>query len=996
MRWTARWTRTSGFGLLAASLVIGATPAVADPRSDVVPPQEPGVTLRVFDVQVGLDRLCTLKPAQTPNVDKLMPTIDWTTTEQFGFADRFVVQVTGNINVTQAGAYTFRVLSDDGSRLSVDGTVVVDHDGLHGPDPKDGTVNLSAGYHSLLIDHFERDGGQQLTLQWKPPGASGFSVVPNSALSTDAGVVRVTAPGRKDCATTGDSPGDGLPLNAVHPDFTVTNLRPSGFQPRVSAMDWLPDGRLVIATWDGKSTDTGELWVLGNVTGATSPDRVTTKRIATNLREPMGVKALDGRLYVSQKHQLTELTDTNGDDVVDQSRAVATWPYGGNFHEFAFGLLYQDGFFYLNLSVAINTGGATTNPQPAVNRGTTVKVNRSTGQVTYLAGGLRTPNGIGWGPEGGMFVTDNQGGWLPASKLVHVKQDRFFNHYTNPAGPFDANPVTAPVLWLPQNEIANSPSTPLHLTTGPYAGQMVFGDVTYGGLQRAFLEKVNGEYQGAVFRLTQGLEAGVNRISLGPDGAIYVGGIGDGGNWGQDGKLLYGLQKLTPNGGRTFDLLAVRAIAGGFELEYTQPLSAETAAGLAGRYRATQWRYAATPSYGGPKVDQESLRVASAALSADGRKVTLKLDGLKAGRVVHLRSPRPFTSSTGVPLWSTEAWYTVNNLVGSAPSPTQLLEAESAALSGGAGVNTDHTGYSGAGFVDGYGTQGATTRFAVNASAAGAHTVGLRYSNGPNPSSGTKTVSVHVNGAKVRQVALADTGNWDTWATHTESLTLRAGANTIAYRVDSGDIGHVNLDYLTVTPAQRVVLYNGGGTEQWRNADGSAPSWPVANGSMEALGGDIRSRQVFGDFRLHLEFWLPNLPSNVTGQQRANSGVYLQDRYEVQILDSYGKQPLAADDAASIYLKRAASPNAGTAPQTWQTYDITFRAARYDGSGVKTENARVTVVWNGVTVHQDFAIDGPTGGGAAEGPSTGPLRLQDHGDPGENVRFRNIWVEPLN
>ncbi|MBY8854707.1 DUF1080 domain-containing protein, partial [Saccharothrix sp. MB29] len=78
---------------------------------------------------------------------------------------------------------------------------------------------------------------------------------------------------------------------------------------------------------------------------------------------------------------------------------------------------------------------------------------------------------------------------------------------------------------------------------------------------------------------------------------------------------------------------------------------------------------------------------------------------------------------------------------------------------------------------------------------------------------------------------------------------------------------------LTVTPAQRVVLYGGGGTENWRNADGSAPSWPVANGSMEALGGDIRSRQAFGDFKLHLEFWLPNLPSNVTGQQRANSGV---------------------------------------------------------------------------------------------------------------------------
>ena len=116
--------------------------------------------------------------------------------------------------------------------------------------------------------------------------------------------------------------------------------------------------------------------------------------------------------------------------------------------------------------------------------------------MQYVAGGLRTPNGIGWGPEGDMFVTDNQGGWLPASKLVQIKQDRFFNHYTNPDGPFDDQPVTQPVLWLPQNEIANSPSTPLLLKTGPFAGQMLFGDVTYGGLQRAYLEKVNGAVPG--------------------------------------------------------------------------------------------------------------------------------------------------------------------------------------------------------------------------------------------------------------------------------------------------------------------------------------------------------------------------------------------------------------------------------------------------------------------------------------------------------------------
>ncbi|MET0135045.1 MAG: family 16 glycoside hydrolase [Kibdelosporangium sp.] len=976
-------------------MLAGGLPANADPKSDAVPPQEPGVTLRVFDLQVPLSQLCTLKPAQTPNVDKLMPVINWTTAGDFGYEDFFAAEVTGNVNITQAGSYVFRLLSDDGSRLSIDGNVVIDHDGLHGPDAKDGAVSLTAGYHALRIDHFERDGGQQLTLQWRPPGAADFGTVPNSALSTDKDVVRVTAPGRKECATGADSPGDGLPLTAVHPDYALTNLRPDGFQPRVSAMDWLPDGRLAIATWDGKSTNTGEVWLLGNVTGATSPSRVTTTRVASGLREPMGIKVVDGKMYVSQKHELTELNDLNGDGVIDQYRTVATWPYGGNFHEFAFGLLYKDGFFYLNLSVAIDLGGATTTPQPAVNRGTAVKVNRSTGQVSYIAGGLRTPNGLGWGPEDGLFVNDNQGGWLPASKMVHIKQDRFFNHYTQPAGPFDANPVTPPVLWLPQNEIANSPSTPLRLTQGTFAGQMVFGDVTYGGLQRAYLEKVNGEYQGAVFRLTQGLEAGVNRISMGPDGAIYAGGIGDDGNWGQNGKLKFGLQKLTPNGGKTFDILAMRAIAGGFELEYTQPLSSATAASLASRYTAKQWRYVSTPAYGGPKVDQENLSVSSATLSADGKKVTLKLNGLKANRVVHLRSPRPFTSSGGVSLWNTEAWYTLNSLAGVAPSAAQTLDAESAALSGGAKVNTDHTGYTGSGFVDGYGTSGATTRFAVNAATAGVHNVGLRYSNGPNPFSGAKTVSVYVNGTKVKQISVASTGDWETWATHTEALTLRAGANTIAYKYDTGDTGNINLDQLTVSPGGRISLFDGSGVGNWQKTDGSAATWPVADGSMEALGGDIRTKQSFGDFKLHAEFWLPNLPPEVTGQQRANSGIYLQDRYELQVLDSFGKATLANDDAASIYLKKAASSNASTAPRTWQTYDITFRAARFNSQGGKTENARVTVVWNGVTIHQDFAIDGPTGAGAPEGPTAGPIRLQDHGDPGENVRYRNIWVEPV-
>jgi uncharacterized protein YegP (UPF0339 family) len=1118
--------RVSSLVSVCAALVV--TGFVTAPAQAAVPPQEPGVTLRVFDVQTELDRLCTLKPGQTPNIDKLVPTIDLSGTV-FGIEDFFVSEVTGNINIATAGSYTFRLTSDDGSRMRIDDTLVINNDGLHGPTPVEATLTLSTGYHSLRIEHFERAGGQQITLEWRAPGASAFAVVPNSVLSTDAGVVRVTAPGRKECEGGADSPGDGLPLTGVHPDLTLTNLRPNGFEPQVTGMDWLPDGRLAITTWGGSDNVLGEVYLLSNVTGDTSPSRVTTQRIASGLKEPMGIKYVDGKLYVSQKTGLTELNDTNGDWVTDNYRTVATWPFGGNFHEFAFGLLYKDGFFYLNLSVAIDLGGNTTNPQPAPNRGTTIKVDKNTGAVSYIAGGLRTPHGIGWGPDGDIFVTDNQGGWLPSSKLLHIKQNRFFNHYMNPPGPFESQPVTQPVLWLPQNEIANSPSNPILLSQGPFAGQFVFGDVTYGGIQRGFVEKVNGEYQGAVFRMTQGLESGVSRMTLGPDGALYTGGIGAGGNWGQEGKLTYGLQKVSFNGNNAFDILAMRAIDGGFELEYTRPLSADTAQNVASKYRAQQWRYVPTSAYGGPKVDEQTLSVTSATVSADRKKVRIMVPGLKAGYVVHVQSPRPFTSDTGEQLWSTEAWYTLNALVGNGfqdtdyeaeaaamgggavvntdhagysgtgfvagywnqgasttftvsvptagtyqarlrysngpdPAPgaktvslyvngvkvrqislastgnwdtwaTQNedvtlaagtnsvsyrydggdsgnvnidkmtlgvspqfrdtdYEAESASLAGGAVVNIDHTGYSGAGFVAGYWNQGASTTFTVSAPTAGSYQLRLRYSNGPNPFAGNKAVSLYVNGTKVRRISLASTGNWDTWSTQTDVVTLAAGTNSVSYRYDTGDDGNVNLDKLTLAAGARIVLFNGSDLSAWEARSGGAATWPISGGSVESLGGDIRTKQKFGDFRLHVEWFEPDYPPDVTGQARGNSGVFLQERYEVQVLESYGNPP-AANEAGSIYSKRAPDTNAATPSGTWQTYEITFRAARFDAAGNKIANARVTVVWNGVTVHNDVEVDGGTGDSLPEDASPQSIRLQDHGDAGANPRFRNIWIEPL-
>ena len=184
-----------------------------------------------------------------------------------------------------------------------------------------------------------------------------------------------------------------------------------------------------------------------------------------------------------------------------------------------------------------------------------------------------------------------------------------------------------------------------------------------------------------------------------------------------------------------------------------------------------------------------------------------------------------------------------------------------------------------------------------------------------------------------------------------------------------------------VTPT-RIVLFDGSNMNNFQHSNGTPVTWPLGNGGVEVLGGDIKSKQAFGDFKLHAEFWLPLLPGDVTGQQRANSGIYLQDRYELQVLDSFGDTTPANNECGAIYEKIAPSTNAATAPQTWQTYEVTFRAARFNGSGVKTENARVTVVWNGVTVINNAEINGPTGNGAAENGRARPAAVPGPRRPG--------------
>jgi hypothetical protein len=146
------------------------------------------------------------------------------------------------------------------------------------------------------------------------------------------------------------------------------------------------------------------------------------------------------------------------------------------------------------------------------------------------------------------------------------------------------------------------------------------------------------------------------------------------------------------------------------------------------------------------------------------------------------------------------------------------------------------------------------------------------------------------------------------------------------------------------------------------------------------------------DFRLHVEFLVPPTSPILAEQERGNSGVYLQGRYEVQVLDSFGSPLADQNDAGAIYGLKDADVNAARPSGVWQSYDMEFHAARFAADGGKVANARLSMRWNGVQVHQDVEVPGPTPGGTAESPEPGPILLQDHGNP---VRYRNVWVQPL-
>jgi len=198
-------------------------------------------------------------------------------------------------------------------------------------------------------------------------------------------------------------------------------------------------------------------------------------------------------------------------------------------------------------------------------------------------------------------------------------------------------------------------------------------------------------------------------------------------------------------------------------------------------------------------------------------------------------------------------------------------------------------------------------------------------------------------------------------------------------------------------PSDAIVLFDGSEVSAWRHLDGRAVEWRIESGAVIVVAGtgDIETTRAFADVQLHIEW---RAPQQVTGggQSRGNSGVFLQKRYEIQVLDSYENRTYANGQAGSVYKQYAPLVNASRRPGEWQSYDIVFAAPRFSASGKLETSAFVTLFHNGVLVQNHVGLLGATRyRGTPEyqaHPAHEPLMLQDHGDP---VSFRNIWLREL-
>ncbi|UBM57871.1 hypothetical protein LAG90_13760 [Marinilongibacter aquaticus] len=445
----------------------------------------------------------------------------------------------------------------------------------------------------------------------------------------------------------------------------VTPPVPEGVLLEVGGLCTLPDGNL------GVTTRRGDVWIIENPTSRNPYYR----KFASGLHEVLGLAYKDGALYCAQRGELTKLVDTDGDGKADVYETVHAWPISGHYHEYSFGpKIAPDGSFFVSGNVAFGNEEWWRGEARVPTRGTIFKVFPD-GHREEWAAGMRSPAGLGM-IDGKLFYADNQGDWMGSGGIWEVKKGAFMGHpaslrwvtpdspvklteeqffaerdnrkvknaqgrYIKPENVVDETPqmlfelkekypmVQTPVVWLPHGILGISNSELIVDKAGnfgPFVGQVFIGDQGQSKIMRVFMEKVNGEYQGAAWDFRSGFQSGVMRLDWAKDGSLFVGETNRG--WGSAGDAAQGLQRLVWNGKMPFEMLAVRAMPDGFDIEFTLPIDEKSAKDLAS-YAATSFIYKHHPVYGSPPVNQKDLQIKAVKVSADKKHVRLVVDGLR-------------------------------------------------------------------------------------------------------------------------------------------------------------------------------------------------------------------------------------------------------------------------------------------------------------------------------------------------------------------------------
>lgn len=428
------------------------------------------------------------------------------------------------------------------------------------------------------------------------------------------------------------------------------------------------------------TTRRGEVWLITNP-GSANPG---FERLARGLHEPLGIAYRGGAWYVAQRGELIKLEDRNRDGRADMVTTIYRWPLTGNYHEYSYGPVFlPNGDMIVTLNLSWVGRGASLAPW----RGWMLRITPD-GEMTPFATGLRSPLGFGLNADGDIFYAENQGDWIGSGWVTHLAYGDFAG---NPEGlrwsHLPGSPLTLryediddstgltlyqqaknipalkpPAVWFPHAVFGVSTSAILLIKddrqVGPFAGQLLVGDQGQSKIMRVFLEKVRGEYQGAVFGFREGFSSGVIRLAWGPDNELYAGMTNRG--WASTGRAPYGIDRMTWNGTVPFEMHSIRAEADGFTIAFTKPIDAATAANVAS-YQITDFTYQYHRLYGSPIIERQNPAVTRVHVADDGRSVRLHVEGLREGFINEIKV-EGVRSTEGHGVLHPVAYYTLNHL----------------------------------------------------------------------------------------------------------------------------------------------------------------------------------------------------------------------------------------------------------------------------------------------------------------------------------------------